>query len=140
MLKAKKPVILPKVPSKLIGIALRDIEKAEASRKYKINMASWHRPNSHCSVCAAGSVMAFSLGAKSGLKYHPYDFPENRDQLLAINWLRLGDVSCANAEMNFGGAEAVKKFNRGITDYDYDQRLFKRDMRKLAADLRKAGF
>lgn len=51
-LAAKKNV------SGLIRLALADLRKCEQSPKYKINMDDWHVPNSRCSVCLAGSVMA----------------------------------------------------------------------------------
>lgn len=52
---------LPRRFSTLILHALKDLRKAERSPKYKVDMTNWHMPNSHCSVCFAGAVMAFSL-------------------------------------------------------------------------------
>lgn len=59
MAKRKK---LPEKLSELIEVALNDLDLCEKDPRYKIDMWNWHRPNSHCSVCFAGSVMAKTFG------------------------------------------------------------------------------
>lgn len=60
LLKNPKP---PKTLWQLLELALTDLEKAEKSKKHKIDMDVWYKPNGVCTVCLAGSVMAFSLDA-----------------------------------------------------------------------------
>src|SRR4051812_17274748 len=81
--KTKAKVVLPMKMSKLIGIALADLKKAEKqSNKYAIDMSDWYNPKAQlecrtlngalvakhaiCSVCFAGAVMAFSLPKPRG--------------------------------------------------------------------------
>ena len=85
MTKAKKratrrrQIILPMKLSSLIKIALKDLGKAEAQpKKFIVEMSEWYIPEEvvcatesgvevdryeACTVCAAGSVMAFTLNA-----------------------------------------------------------------------------
>lgn len=78
-----KNVKLPDKPSELLQLALNDLEAAEASGQYNIDMSYWHSPgpqgrpmrdfpghsgdnrdvykNSLCTVCMAGSVLAMTL-------------------------------------------------------------------------------
>jgi hypothetical protein len=89
---------LPDKPSELILIALEDLEKCEADPIYKIDMGTWHEPLSYskCEVCAAGAVMAQSLGARANWYRDPdwFEYPIC-DKLLAINSLRMGKISMA---------------------------------------------
>lgn len=53
---------LPNKPSKLILLALKDLELVEKDERYAVNMHTWHRPKDGiCQVCLAGSVLAKSL-------------------------------------------------------------------------------
>lgn len=114
----KKKVILPKVMSKLIDIALKDLRKAEKTKGVVIDMDDWYvgdrevsciLSGSHltverhevCSVCFAGAVMAGTLG-RAGSKgyYEPIDFPGNADQLNALNELRCGNIADAAVDLD----------------------------------------
>lgn len=154
----KKEVILPRKLSALVRIALRDIRKAEkAADKYIIDMSTYHEPTqivcqredtntiistqNVCVVCAAGSVMAFSLGAKIDQELEPYKFPGNRQQLEAINNLRLGDVGNAYAYLN-GGDVPKKVWGLQTIMPNYDLKNpepFHKAMEKLQAKLIKNG-
>lgn len=173
--RRKKPVILPKVMSKLIGIALADMKKAEAARdKYVIDLGIWHQPakiqcelktrdgdsmfsmeqdvlseRNVCVLCAAGSVMEFSLNAATDKEFEPHHFPKNQKQLSAINDLRCGDVSSAAyrlglAEVNRDGYRInpgeFDDFDCDIPDYDRkNPKPFHAAMTKLQKRLEKAG-
>lgn len=185
--KAKKPThktsskmtILPKKMSSLIGIALKDIRKAEKfSDKFIIDMATWYDPersltcrlddNQHgkiikedkvCVMCAAGSVLAFSLGA--GGKFRTQKVKEmetkNMPQLNAIDALRIGSLSTAVTELdlwpkadnNIHYDTQYKKLNDKmnklesesiIPEYDNSNpEPFHAAMKKLQTKLVKAG-
>lgn len=138
--KKAKPVILPKKPSALIRIALEDLAKAERSKKCEINMMDWHYTNgATCTVCLAGAVMRSSLGVPDTVDKWPDDCGRNENQLFAINDLRTGDVADAFEQLGKPFSEGIR-FERDITPYEKDRTAFKRDMRKLAADLEAAGY
>lgn len=107
-------VTLPKIPSQLIRIALKDLEKAERTPKTRINMGTWYDTNGSCTVCLAGSVMANTLKeqselvkAKKRIEYpsfyndgsefnlYPDLYRSNSSQLFAINNLREGTLDDA---------------------------------------------
>ena len=60
---------LPSKLSDVILIALEDLEKAEKSKEYEIDMDDWYKPNGVCKVCFAGAVMAQSEGLGKGLSF-----------------------------------------------------------------------
>lgn len=132
---------LPDKLSALILLALDDLKKAERSKKYKIDMGGWHHPNSHCSVCFAGAVIAFSLGADPKKRIDPYDFDtDTRHKLLALNSARCGFFN--QGAMYVGGnnntQDKAYQFNTSIPDYHEDRKGFRSAMRKAALALKKA--
>ena len=156
MKKSKKT--LSHLPSAFIREALVDLVKCERSKKYDINMANWHYPGEgSCSVCLAGSVMAQTLQADplealspSDMNPYPISFLTKTEvQLRSLNRFREGSVTGA-----FEKLTNVKTYNkpryrkyilfsrldREIVDYAVDKTKFKRQMRKLAGDLEKAGY
>lgn len=102
---------LPDKPSELIRLALADIRKAEQDPLYVIHMGQWHEPvvDDHapggprlvaCTVCFAGSVMAFSLDAAPDGSYSYNSFgEENQLKLEALDSFRVGDVRAGLKEM-----------------------------------------
>lgn len=160
--RAVKKVILPMVPSKLIAIALRDIRKAEKlSKKYVVDMGEWYQPHATlecktdngvvasehkiCTLCAAGSVMAFSLAneAQKKLKLHPSKFRENEKQLYAIDNLREGSFSGALRALELPDAYDDKhpSLNHEIPDYEpLDPEPFHEAMTAFQKKLEKAGY
>ena len=136
--KKRKPSIrLPDKPSELIDVALADLRKAEKDG-CMIDMGEWHVPfDGSCSVCAAGAVMR--RGVSDNLEVGPSYFNETTDnKLCAIDQLRVGFVYEALVMLEIPRAGVVVK-NCEITHYDYDRTKFYRDLRRLAARLRKAG-
>lgn len=123
-----------KKPSKLIRIALGDLVKAERSKKYRVDMRKWHKPNGQCAVCFAGSVMAFSLKADRLSHLCDTDF-RSRLQLDALDDLRMGRVDEALDGLN--PRKRTFEYNRLIVKYKSNPKLFKSQMRKLARDLEK---
>lgn len=60
---------LPDEPSKLIRVALRDLEKCENDFRYRVDMSFWHNASEEtgvCSVCLAGATLAKTMGAPPG--------------------------------------------------------------------------
>ncbi len=161
----KKPVILPKKLSALIKIALKDLRKAEAlPKKFIVEMDDWFVPedvvcetkngteferHKICTVCAAGSVMAFSLGMGEDKRFlAPEKFPRNEGQLHAINDLRCGEVDHAAFSLglvapdDYGDYDfnAFNKFNCVIPEYNRkNPEPFHKAMTKLQEKLVKAG-
>lgn len=134
---------LPNKLSELIKVAIADLIKCERSSRYVINMDDWHEPNSHCSVCLAGSVMAQSLKADRTECLDPDDFGVvNNGKLMALNELRCGHVDWAAQERDYAQStiKRLLRYNRDIVVYGYDPKLFKKDMRALASDLEAGGF
>jgi len=165
----KKPVILPMKMSSLIKIALKDLRKVEAQpRKFVVEMGNWFLPEevicetssgiiveTHdiCSVCAAGSVMAFTLGQKvdlNGDEVCPEHFPKNEKQLHAINELRVGNAIGAARYVglwepgpstgSYRPGEKYQKYDAHIPEYDRDNpEPFHKAMTKFQQKLEKAG-
>lgn len=169
----RKKVILPMKLSSLIGIALRDIRRAEAMpKKFVVDMDTWFKPETvqcktddgvlieeHkvCTMCAAGSVMAFSLGAlgrkDADSELFTESFPGNQKQLEAINYLR--DGNCLQAARTLwpptynenSGAyidDPKAKLALGLDTcirgyYRHSPEPFHKDMAKFQAKLEKAG-
>jgi len=93
---------LPDKMSELLTIAMLDLEKAENTPRYTIDMSAWHEPNGHCRVCLAGSVMAMRLGVEDTVSATPGSMADadTRRKLSAINSLRCGDIRSAYSVMN----------------------------------------
>lgn len=93
---------LPNKASELIRLAIGDLEKAEASERYVIDMGNWHTPENlikeplysdKCIICLAGAVMAFSLDIDPGIHCEPVDLDAvNGWKLRALNSFRGGCI------------------------------------------------
>ena len=93
---------LPDKPSELILVALMDLEKCEADPRYDINMGVWHEPNSHCSVCFAGAVIAKTLQLPADKPFDPWGFDESiKNKLRALDLFRAGWIYDALYAMGF---------------------------------------
>lgn len=156
----KAKVILPRKMSALITVALKDLKKVEKADGYTVDMGDWHHPDTltcrngsgdtiseedTCSVCFAGSVMAFTLKVASTKEAEPHSFPGNEDQLQALDSLRAGNVSDAARTLNLPGDSdgyyaKYAKYDTCIPYYEYMKpKPFHTAMEKLAARLKKAG-
>lgn len=80
---------LPRKPSALIRLALRDLRAVEADPRYRVDMGKCHEPyNGVCYVGLAGAVMAVTLKAESSRAVYPTTYPPYAAALDAIAWLR----------------------------------------------------
>lgn len=135
---------LPDKPSDLIELALADLEKCEADPRYRIDMNVWHRPNGHCAVCFAGSVMAQSLGVdpRDCVMFTDEDDVEFGDELMAkfhaLNEFRGGYVWEGLNELRIVKPARLDNFFI-VTPYTKSRDGFRADMRDLAEHLRSHG-
>lgn len=141
---------LPKKLSALITVALADLAKVEEQPDvYAVQMDVWHRANSHCSVCLAGSVMAMTFGLKPVETMEPRQLFMSRkisaDDYVGLghlNMLRLGEVAIPAGDD--GSLEAVPhrlqdKWSGQVAPYNRDPKKFRSDMEALSADLAGLG-
>lgn len=147
----KLPIIktakkLPNKLSALIRVAVADLAKAEKSKRYVVDMGSWHdpggTPSSKCEVCFGGAVIAFSLKVSSSVYTEPYRFPEStKCKLLALDALRSGNVvRAAGMSGVCSPAQRTRISNCfmddvSVPEYGHDNRGFKTAMRKIATQL-----
>lgn len=134
---------LPDKLSALILVALTDLTKAERSPNYVIEMKDWHRPNSHCSVCFAGAVMAFSLKCDPKKFVNPEDLGKRTARkLFALDDARLGYFEAATQELGLSSRQQLKarvvEIETGGIPY-YGDPDFKPTLRKAARALAKIG-
>ena len=141
--KSKLLTILPHKPSKLIRLAIRDINRTHKSKRMLIEMSVWHgKRNGRCAVCFAGAVMHYGLKPPHGLKsanghaLNPYDYSEhNRLALEALDLFRCGST-IHHACLTLGITTSVVL--RPMRDpHDFDG--FVEDMEALAADFEAEG-
>ena len=86
---------------KVVEIALADLKKAESSTEYDVHMNWWHKPNGSCTVCLAGSVMAFTLGVPKERNIgDPCRLGKWADALYALDYFRKGDFGGAYRRMH----------------------------------------
>lgn len=160
--------ILPRIPSKLIRLALEDLAKAESMPdKYRVDMNRWYLPGSaeglvlrqdnRCALCFAGAIMEMRLDAANvyartksteELKEHkvipylyigPDQFPGNHDALHALNCLRLGAIAEAFSRLRID--EDPPFDHVCVRCYNPDNGVsFRKDMAELADDLEARGF
>jgi len=130
---------LPNKPSELILLALKDLVLVERSKSYEIDMGEWHTPrsdfNDKCLVCFAGVIMAKTFKIDVSENVDPMDFSNaTHSKLTSLDLFRIGDVGEAFETL---GRSYTKghEFDRNITHYATNAGKFKREMRKLAADL-----
>lgn len=161
MAKKKKKNLLPDKPSKLILVALEDLEWAEKNPKYRISMHAWHQPGmmeiSHfdgeteseqevCQVCFAGSVMAKTCKSEWSSELTPHKFPkELKRKLIALNHFRCGEVESGLSCLGVDTPLSLDA-NPWYTDHEMDEisadenrTVWKKQMRRMAGHLAKHG-
>ena len=131
---------LPNKPSELLTLALADLAKVERSKRYKVNMCTWHLPinKNLYQVCLGGSVLAKSLDYPFNKRLKTNLVPDSvREKLFALNRFRVGDVS--RALMNLGyGADAYNAFTwLYVPEYADDKKAWRKAMRGIVRDLKK---
>jgi hypothetical protein len=145
-----KKVKLPYKPSKLLTIALKDLQKVEKLKKdYRIDMWDYHQASysssDTCSVCLAGAVMARTLKTPKTKTVHPEVFGDhNHYALRAIDLFRMGECDTAFEYLGIHDdlyrLSGSDRFNREMPEYKGKGVRFKNAIKKLIGDLKKAGF
>lgn len=112
----------PEKHSKLILLAVKDLEKCEEDKRYIINLSEWHTPNSRCAVCFAGAVMAKTLKKSRDTYAAPSDFTAGWDEAFCF----LNDIAFGSSWVDghhyqwpeipdyYDGHEKFKSYMRGI--------------------------
>ena len=156
--------------SKVIEIALVDLEKIERNPKYVIQMSTWFEQFGHsgkgmCYVCFAGCVMAstladcpiddedgvtldFDLGETSRAEYGmtPARYKDERitKRLRALDLARRGYKEALPAFMDdkLDYVEIADSFDNYEywTQYEDNPTKFKSNMKMLAGELRAKGY
>lgn len=137
---------LPNKPSALIRVALADLERAEKTEGFSVNMNAWHSFNERSGkreVCLGGAVAAFSLQEPPTQIFCFFDVnraPTLRNKLMAINLFRIGGsyiasgLAMCNEELHANLTENIT-----ITPYSIHPAKFKSDMNNLADLFEKHG-
>ncbi len=139
-LKDSRP---PRKPSKLIRMALRDMEKVEKLKRYEVDMSDWHSSYEEkeklCSVCFAGCVMSqrFKLSYKKSVS--PLDFsPSWKNAFRALDSFRMGELVGGLNEMRIKHNYQLLPVT--VVRYCHNPKSFKEDMEVVIKTLEKAGF
>lgn len=140
-------VRLPRKPSALIRLALKDLEACEADPNYEIAMGVWHTPKSvwnregPCVVCLAGSVMAKTLACPIDRDLWPEEFDDETGQALeAIDLLRVGEAGEALRVLGLRPDITTEFDRKGMPQYRWNDIMFKTAMAEYADFLEKAGY
>lgn len=136
---------LPRTPSKLIRLALRDLSKIEKDPRYTINMSVFHTPKFNgeleniCQVCLAGAVMANTLKVPVMEDVGPGRFAlDISNPLLALDFFRMGDISMGILYLDIPFPKGmVREYN--VPFYENDPKGFKAAMRRLADCFERNG-
>jgi hypothetical protein len=91
---------LPRSPSRLIRMALKDLEAAEKAG-YVIDMDLWYeRDGNVCAVCLAGGVIVRRMPVSDGSEHNPTDLAyeglitvQDQRALEALNYFRMGKIT-----------------------------------------------
>lgn len=156
---------LDAMPSKRILLSVDDIEAAERSPHYTVEMTIWHapdRPSGLCSVCLAGAVLANRHPIRPDQIYvGPFDTDAPNEYATSAHWdrilssldaLRSGYVNGYMLDDGRIPDEAVETFMTrhgphdpdapflGFVPYDDDPAAFKAWARDVAGKLAAAGY
>jgi hypothetical protein len=132
------------LPSELITLAVRDLEKVEKDPGYSVEMNDWHRfsqLSQTCRVCFAGSIMAksFDLLPTECVGSGDSDFtPDEWRCFAALDYFRVGDVQFALEELKRPHPSELEK-NFDVDPYHRSPEKFKRRMRAMSRLLRYHG-
>lgn len=135
-----------------ITLAMKDLQRAEKSPDYVIDMLNWHNPKSDgCHVCLAGAVMAFEFYRDPMHSHKLRDFWEV-EPARTRTWKKLLSLDSARdghfitAYDHFYGkppSDRQTKTLRALSDrkvvpYEWDSAKFKSDMAHAIKVLREA--
>lgn len=146
MSKFKRFGKLPGQPSKLIRLAIKDLEAVEGDTRYMVDMRFWHLANyDSCHVCLAGSVMAKTLNIPEYMYWDGYMstvpgyLRKTVPALHALNYLRIGYLALAFEDLEIPFPKTMKPAV-SVTNYATDPVAFKADMLDLARQLEERGY
>jgi hypothetical protein len=137
---------LPKKPSALIRLAIKDLEACELDHDYEIQMSEWYRPQYHgpTLVCLSGAIMVKTLKEKSTRRLLPNWVSDIKDKdiqkLYALNEFRTGCLEMGLDTLGYS-REIKEKFKCwvSVTPYCSSPDIFKIDMLDMARQFEKAG-
>lgn len=131
---------LPKKLSDLILLGLNDESKAHRSKKYEVVMdGEWHNPNGVCTVCFAGSVMAFSkeIAIDCQIKHTNLEFSEyDSARYCALDRIRKGEMENALTEMGYDLPTYLVD-EVVVEDYEDNRVEWRKDMKEIAMKLKE---
>lgn len=142
--------MLPDLPSKLLEVAILDLEKAYNNEKMRVRMSDWlyfpdpgHHPDV-CHVCLAGAVMRLSLGLgpfPGSCHRYPNSAATEIDaqKLRLLNDLRRGDIDNAIGRLDIPRPPGLKYFVRVAEWDDENPEPFFRSMCDLIVYLESFG-
>ncbi len=132
--------MLPNKPSKLINLALNDLERVEKDDRYIVDMEDWHVPeeNGQCFVCLAGAVMAKTLGAPIDELTCPL-YTSHEKELEALDNFRCGWIETALRGLGLHADIPRFKSRVEVRAYSDNPKQFKDDMRDMARQFERAG-
>lgn len=151
---AKIKTKLPDKPSELLKMAMDDLEAAEESDEYSVDMGHWYFPNiskegsiKTCKVCLAGSVMANMLPSDrikscspNTLKFNGEIDGDTRDKLMAIDEIRSGFIEHGINRMGIDTDDAYLPNYLDMTGYREDPVVFKEEIKNVIHELKKQGY
>jgi len=121
---------------KLLAVGLRDLRKQERTPGCKVEMGEWLSGDGRkCTACVAGSVLRHEMRSPFS------EWDELRllpAWMAALDSLRVGRVASALDDLD-RDREPGTPFWRIIPDYHTDRTGWWKAMRRLHADLKKAG-
>jgi hypothetical protein len=147
-----KSVRLPAKPSKLIRLALDDLDAVESEPdKYVVDMDTWHgnlRKSADkgqdpvCHVCLAGSVIAKTMKARRNWNISPTDITcmsrLTKSRLAALDCFRVGEVETGLKLMGCTLPTAMLA-TCNVVEYSQNPASFKDSMNDLADHLERYG-
>lgn len=140
--KAREEEFANAPPSRIIEMALEDLEAVERTPGYVIDMDVWHDPTSdgRCAVCFAGAVIAHRIGTPKDVLFECMDCSDAlQDRFFALNAFRSGNIRYGLELMRIEDAPATVPQRMQVVEYEDNPTQFKSDMRALAETLRSAG-
>lgn len=133
---------LPNKPSKLIRVAIHDLEEVEKNPRYRVRMYRWHYNSvlepGVCQVCLAGSVIACRSGIAPNKTLGGHYRLPCQAKMFALDDFRRGYVGSGLSRLGFELPAGMNP-HHVIPHYQIKPNDFKTELLKLAADLEKAG-
>jgi hypothetical protein len=160
LIKARTEEFAKASPSKVIQMALDDMEQIEKDDRYVVHMDGlWHQygpdavvqsiPQGICAVCAAGACMSVRLGVPFGINAIPGDprFEWSREvniRLQGLDFFRRGlvwegvrKIMSSISTLSHNPNVPTEMF---VCPYGVSRHRFKDDMQRMSRMLARAGF